>query len=278
MNAGASLLAAALAFLSGMTAAGASEPALDTASTTHVDADFTIYVGGLLFIKGKFAAILGPSGYSVTTDMGTAGAARTFYPAEYRLASEGSLEEARIRPAHYVSDTWSRHSARKVSMSYDGDGMPRMTAEPPYEPGDLADVMPYQQLGTQDPVSAFVMPVVQGQNPCERSIAVFDGRRRYDLKLSYEGEKKKTPRGLSGPMTAVVCNIKYVPVAPVEQRKFTNMLRRNDDMKVWLVPFDGGRVYMPVRFQLRTPLGGAVMELADVRERAARQASLQKPR
>jgi hypothetical protein len=49
-------------------------------------------------------------------------------------------------------------------------------------------------------------------------------------------------------------------------------------MKVWLAPFDGGRVYMPVRFQLRTPLGGAVMELTQVTERTAAMAPDAEPR
>jgi hypothetical protein len=232
----------------------------------RVEADFTIYVGGFLFAQGNLVATIAGPNYRLKTILSTAGLPRAFYEAEFKLASEGRLEDARVRPVVYNSDSWDKSSARKVTLSYNGDGMPSLKATPPYKPGDLDDVMPYQQVGTQDPVSAALVPVVGGGNPCERSIPVFDGRRRYDLKLSYAGDVKMTPRGLGAPVTAIACNIRYVPVAPIERKKFTEMLRQNDGMKVWLAPFDGGRVYMPVRFQLRTPLGGAVLELTRVKE------------
>lgn len=239
------------------------------AAPTDVAASFTIYVGGLLFISGNFEAVMDDDNYRLAATMSTAGTTRTFYPADYKLSSEGRLTQEHVQPHHYVSDTQAERKTRKITMSYSRDGMPRLTAEPPYNPGDLDDVMPSLQQNTLDPISAFIMPVVAGENPCDRTIPVFDGKRRYDLKLVYEGEKQMTPRGLAKPVTAIVCTIRYVAVAPIERRKFTDMLRRNDDMRVWLAPFDGGRVYMPVRFQLRTPLGGAVMELTQVKERLA---------
>ena len=245
-------------------------PALNPASPpTDIAADFTIHVGGLLFIAGRFSATVEDEAYRLAATMGTAGATRRFYPADYKLLSEGHLAGAQVKPRHYVSDSTSKHSARLVSLAYGADGMPRLTAKPPYDPKDATDVSPSLQRNTQDPMSAMLMPVAASQNPCARTIPVFDGKRRYDLKLTYEGEKEMTPRGLKRPVTAIVCTIRYVPIAPVERRKFTDMLRRNDDMKVWLAPFDDGRVYMPVRFQLRTPLGGAVMELTQVTERMA---------
>src|SRR3546814_8665617 len=52
-----------------------------------------------------------------------------------------------------------------------------------------------------------------------------------------------TPEGWTKSLTAVVCTVRYEAIAPVEKkRKFTNMLRRNDDMKIWLAPFDKGQI------------------------------------
>ncbi|HEX7776387.1 MAG TPA: DUF3108 domain-containing protein [Parvibaculum sp.] len=246
---------------------------LQTATADHVEAEFTVYVGGFLFARGTMAATFEGADYRLKTVLSTAGLPRAFYEAQFKLASEGRLADAHVKPAVYNSDSWDKSSARKVTLSYDGEGMPSLKAVPPYKPGDLSDVMPYQQLGTQDPVSAALVPVVGGGDPCDRSIPVFDGRRRYDLQLSRAGEVKMTPRGLKAPVIAIACNIKYVPVAPIERKKFTEMLRQNDGMKVWLAPFNGGRVYMPVRLQLHTPLGGAVMELTHVAENDAAQSA-----
>lgn len=235
-----------------------------------IEAEFTIYLGGFLFAVGNFKANLEGDAYRLNTVMGTAGLPRAFYEARFELSSEGRFDASRVRPHIYVSNSWEKKSSgRKVTLDYDAEGMPHLTAVPPDTAGDMPDVMPSQQIETQDPVSAAIVPVAGGTNPCNRSIPVFDGRRRYDLKLSYDSETKLTPHGFNAPLDVIACNIRYVPVAPIEKRKFTDMLRRNDSMKIWLAPFDGGRVYMPVRFQLRTPLGGAVMELTHLSERTA---------
>lgn len=239
---------------------------LPEAPRQKVEAQFTIYLGGFLFAVGNFTADFTDDTYRLNTLLTTAGLPRAFYEAEFRLSSEGRLESGRVRPDRYVSNSREKSSARKITLDYDSDAMPHMTAVPPYEPGDLVDVAPYQQIGTQDPVSAALVPVAGEASPCDRTIPVFDGRRRYDLKLTYDSEKKMTPRGLSSPRKVIVCNVRYVPVAPIEKRKFTEMLSRNDSIKVWFAPFDGGRVYLPVRLQLRTPLGGAVMELTHLSE------------
>jgi hypothetical protein len=187
--------------------------------------------------------------------------------------SEGVLKAETIEPRHFVSDTKAKKDARIVKLTYDGSRMPRLTATPPYDADDLKEVKPAQQKGTQDPVSAFLLPVNNATaNPCGRTVPVFDGKRRYNLTFTYQTKKKITPEGWTKSLTAVVCTVRYEAIAPVEKkRKFTNMLRRNDDMKIWLAPFDEGRLYMPVRFEIRTPIGSAVMQLHNVKEQRAPQ-------
>lgn len=241
------------------------------APASALEAEFTLYVGGVLFGRGHIeAAFRHDEDYRLTALMTTAGLPKTFYEAEFHLESEGRFAAGSVRPRRFVSDSRDKSSERKITLAYSADGVPRMTADPPYEPGDLSGVLPYQQMGTQDPISAMLVPVAGTDNPCGRTIPVFDGRRRYDLQLAYDGERMLTPRGAGYSGNTIVCNIRYVPVGNPERRKFTEMLRRNDDMKVWLAPFDGGRVYMPVRLQLRTPLGGAVMELTRLEEKPSR--------
>lgn len=236
-------------------------------SPRNIEAGFTVYVGGFLLARGRYKARLEGDAYRLDVSVTTAGAPAALYEAEFNLLSEGDIAEARIRPRRYMSDARGTRYTRKVTLDYDGNGMPHLSATPPYEPGDLTGTMPSQRIATQDPISAVLVPVVGGGNPCDRSIPIFDGRRRYDLKLTDAGTTSVTPQSADVPAGVVVCNVRYVPLSPVEKRKFTDMLRRNDDTKIWLAPFDGGRVYLPVRLQLRTPLGGAVAEIERLDER-----------
>lgn len=238
-------------------------------SPLNIEAGFTVYVGGFLLARGRYKARLEGDAYRLDVSVTTAGAPAALYEAEFNLLSEGDIAEARIRPRRYMSDARGTRYTRKVTLDYDGNGMPHLSATPPYEPGDLTGTSPSQRIATQDPISAVLVPVAGGGNPCDRSIPVFDGRRRYDLKLTDAGTTSVTRQRADVPAGVVVCNVRYVPVAPiVEKRKFTDMLRRNDDTKIWLAPFDGGRIYLPVRLQFRTPLGGAVAEIERLDERA----------
>ena len=269
----------ALALVTAIT--GASAPAraerqTSTTSTapTQVAANFTVYVGGLLFVEGKFDARIHEDDYHFSTQMKTAGLAGRFYPADYKLMSEGSFAAEHVEPKLFYSDTKAENKARIMTMTYHKGHVPQLSATPPYSPDDLKDVKPALQLDTQDPVSAFLVPVSGTSNPCDRTIPVFDGKRRFNLKLAYQGTKKMTvPISAKAPkpakaVTTMVCTIRYEAIAPVEKkRRFTKMLRRNDDMRVWLAPFDDGRVYMPVRFELTTPIGSAVMQLQNLNER-----------
>jgi hypothetical protein len=258
---------------------------LHAADASNVAANFTIYVGGLLFVEGNFNARVADDDYRLATSMATAGIAARFYPATYKLMSEGRLEADQVEPRRFVSDTKAKKDARLVTMTYGKDRMPRLTATPPYDPDDLKEVTAAQKQATLDPVSAFLLPVTNTENPCARTLPVFDGRRRYNLTFAYQGEKEITPHDSARPENrgeprlTVVCTIRYEAIAPIEKkRKFTTMLRRNDDMRIWLAPFNNGRVYMPVRFELRTPIGMAVMELQDLTERKAAASISEKTR
>ena len=243
-------------------------------TSTQVAANFTIYVGGLLFVEGKFDARVHHDDYHLSTQMKTAGLAASFYPADYKLISEGIFAAEHVEPRRFYSDTKARDDARILTMTYGKNRAPHLSATPPYSPDDLKDVRPALQLNTQDPVSAFLVPVTGQTNPCERTIPVFDGRRRFNLKLAYQETKKMwVPETANAarpakPVTAMVCTVRYEAIAPIEKkRRFTKMLRQNDDMRVWLAPFDEGRLYMPVRFELRTPIGAAVLQLQNLSER-----------
>lgn len=241
-----------------------------------VAANFTIYVGGLLFVEGKFKVRLADNDYRVATNMATAGMAARFYPATYKLESEGRFDADQIEPRLFTSDTNAKKDARLITLTYGKDRLPKLTATPPYDPDDIKEVTTEMKRDTLDPVSAFLMPVIGSDNPCARTLPIFDGKRRYNLTFAYQGEKDmpQTEVALSdthAPTTparkTILCTIRYEAIAPIERkRRFTNTLRRNPDMRIWLAPFNDGRLYMPVRFELPTPIGMAVMELQNLTE------------
>ena len=105
--------------------------------------------------------------------------------------------------------------------------------------------------GTVDPVSP---------EACNRTVPVFDGRLRYDLKLAHKRmERVKADKGYEGPV--VVCALYFAPIAGyIPDRPAIKYLIAQRDMEVWLAPIAGTRVVVPFRFSVPTPLGLGVLE------------------
>ena len=252
----------------------------DSASVqSDVAAGFTIYVGGVLFVEGHFKAEVAGDAYRLNTYMETTGLAHRLYPAVYKLMSMGRIAGESIEPEKFVSDTVARDDKRLVTLTYDDMGMPSLSVTPPYDEDDIKEVTADQQRATQDPVSAFLLPVRATDTPCARTIPIFDGKRRFNLTFADQGTKKIAPHDTSAPdgwgpsLDTIVCTMHYEAITPpAKKRRFTTVLRRNDEMKIWFAPFNDGRVYLPVRFEIPTPLGAAVMELNDLT--ATKSASL----
>tara|TARA_R110000868_G_scaffold36635_14_gene129885 strand:- start:1968 stop:2882 length:915 start_codon:yes stop_codon:yes gene_type:complete len=277
--------AALFGLLTGAAPASAAEPA-QTPNPAEMQSDvaagFTIYVGGVLFVEGHFKAEVAGDAYRLNTYMETTGLAHRLYPAVYKLMSMGRIAGESIEPEKFVSDTVARKDKRLVTLTYDEARMPSLSATPPYSEDDIKDVTPDQQRATQDPVSAFLLPVSAGDTPCARTIPIFDGKRRFNLTFAHQGTKKiaphdtSTPDGWGASLDTIVCTMHYEAISPpAKKRRFTSMMRRNDEMKIWFAPFDEGRVYLPVRFEIPTPLGAAVMELKNLT--AEKSASLRSP-
>jgi hypothetical protein len=95
---------------------------------------------------------------------------------------------------------------------------------------------------------------------CQRTVAVFDGHTRYNLRLAFERlETVKTDQGYQGPV--VVCSVKFFPVAGYDPKHFlVTYLAAQHDTEIWLAPFANSRLMLPYRASISTPLGLGILQ------------------
>ena len=95
---------------------------------------------------------------------------------------------------------------------------------------------------------------------CKRTLALFDGKLRYDLQLAFKRmDTVKADKGYAGPV--LVCAVYFTPVAGyIPSRSAIRYLARMRDVEVWLAPIAGTRVLVPFRMQGPTPIGLAALE------------------
>ncbi|MEQ8283658.1 MAG: DUF3108 domain-containing protein [Parvibaculum sp.] len=251
--------------------AAAPAPAVVDVGKSGLQADYTVYIGGFKAAEGMISATLREEGYALKSFLGIAGIPKNFFDARWTMESEGHFSDARPQPERFAFHSDEKGKIKLREMVYDASGRPDTTFEPPLEPHDEIRVLPHEQQDTLDPVSALLVPVAAGDNPCNRTIRVFDGKRRYDLQLDFDKEGALATRdnGYSG--KAIRCSVRMIPRSAMRHTSFTRMLQQRDNAHIWLAAVNDGSIYIPVRIQVRTPIGGAIMDVVKLRQYAAAQ-------
>jgi hypothetical protein len=93
-----------------------------------------------------------------------------------------------------------------------------MTAEPAYDFSSYP-ISDEQKKGAVDPATA-ITSIVEGLNtsehePCGRTLAIFDGRRRYDVVFTFVREEPTAAGGAI--VNARVCKAEYRQIAGIKQ-------------------------------------------------------------
>ncbi|MFC0220313.1 hypothetical protein FHS82_003770 [Pseudochelatococcus lubricantis] len=180
-------------------------------------------------------------------------------------SSSGTVAGAMVRPAKFAVTTASGDRSVSVRMALADGAVRALKVSPPIperkqriplREGDMRDIV--------DPVSALLMPVagsVAAGDPaaCNRTLPLFDGSARFDVPLSFVRAQKINGRAYAG--TIAICSGRYKPISGhVPGRPDTDFMENNRDIEVWLAPAVEGRLFLPYRISVRSPLGLVVIE------------------
>ncbi len=178
-------------------------------------------------------------------------------------------------PRQYRLSYSSGSKQGSVKMSFPLKSASHVKSVPPDQPSrGRIPVKASDLRGVLDPLSsilAFTVPnsgKVAGVNPCKGRIPVFDGKQRFDLKLSSKGRASfqgSSVRGLS--RTAYVCRVKYRPVGGYKMNRETQFMMNNDGIEIWLVPARSAGLFIPHKLVIPTVVGTAVVTNTSLRIR-----------
>jgi hypothetical protein len=258
------LALAALAILMPCAALAAGGQSADQPSGpgSQLSLAMTLYAGGVTLGKVDMDATIRGDEYHVVSNLETSGIVNAFWQAQIQATSNGKIATGSVKPALYDSfDTNHSGKRQEVSLTYEGDALPRMYANPKF-PTSGYEVKPEQQKGTVDPLSA-VMVIATGasasaENPCGVVVPVFDGRRRYNVELT---KVKDTTIKLDNGLyhgKALFCEIRYRQLAGFKP----HILKENESfpkINAWIAVFPSalpGRSYVvPLRVWADTQYG-----------------------
>ncbi|MGO9418842.1 DUF3108 domain-containing protein [Roseiarcus sp.] len=254
----------------GLTAAAVAGLACASAQADMLHATYRVSLVGLPIGSANLDALLTPSSYAIRADAKLTGLARLFANARGASTGMGAIVEGRVSPATFATTAASSQMTRTIRMALAGNAVTGVDIAPPFdEKPDRIPLGPHDEQNIVDPVGAVVIPApgsgaMAPPSACNRKIPIFDGYTRFDIDLTYVGERDAKAKGYDGPVA--VCAARYVPISGHSaNRPATKFMAENKDLEVWLAPIEADRVWMPFRVSVRTMIGTTVVEAQEFR-------------
>jgi hypothetical protein len=171
-----------------------------------------------------------------------------------------------LSPISAAIDSQDSSEKRSIRIAMSRGRVRREIVTPPVPyRADRVPITPAHRNGVIDPVSALMMPVKGAPGDagnCDRTLPIFEGTERFDIKLSYlRTEQVKTLKGYEGP--AIVCKANYKAIAGHRKQPQVAYMENNQTMEAWLVPIAGTQMLAPWKVSLGTRIGTMIIEATE---------------
>src|SRR6266849_821729 len=180
-------------------------------------ANYTISVARIPVGKITWSADIGDESYTISGSGEASGVASFLAGGKGSLSTRGTVKDGQLSPTEFTSDITQDDEKGELKMVLDQGTVTEHKADAPTAAGDRVPVTAAHRQGVVDPLTAWLVPAAGdgdglARAACERTLPIFDGHKRYDLKLAFKRmDKAKADKGYDGP--ALVCAVFFQRVA-----------------------------------------------------------------
>lgn len=230
------------------------------------EADYAISIARITIGSATATADFSDGQYGVSMSGRASGMMRVLASGDGTLSARGVLNAGRPAPREFVARTTTDDDTLDVKLVIDGDNVVALSASEPKPNPDRVELTEAHRRGIVDPLTALLIPI-DGAGPsdgpseaaCQRTLAVFDGRRRFDLKLAFRRmDTVKAERGYAGPVA--VCTVTFRAVAGHRRSSRIVKYLEGRDIEMAFAPVAGTRLLAPFRITIANMLGNLVVQ------------------
>ncbi len=229
----------------------------------RLKAHYSISMTGVPIGQIDWFVAIGEQRYTASANGKASGVLSILVSGEGSVDARGNVADGRLTPKLFTSKIIDDDGDSELRMTFD-DGVAKeaMVQGMPPGPGRVP-VSDADRHGVADPLSAVLMPdsgdALASAN-CDRVLSVFDGRRRYDLALSFKRVDKITiERSYSG--FVLVCGVVLKPIAGYRaDSMLVKYVADRRDMELWFAPIAGTSIVAPIRVTMPTLIGTLEIE------------------
>jgi hypothetical protein len=225
-----------------------------------VTTEYDVRYGPVTILSLRATTELADRRYRADAEMRTTGLAALLFPWQASATSEGQREADNLRPMAHRSSGEFRGQRRTVQISYGAGGSVVTAVQPPADADDRDPVPESLQQHTVDPLTATLSAIA---SPCNGSVRVFDGRRRYDILFTDLGDTV-VPRSRRSAYSgrARHCQGTIKPLAGF-WRSEPQHDERPTQLEYWIASPDPDLPPIPVYIELSAPRGTLSIHLTE---------------
>lgn len=258
-----------------------------TAAPAHADgrfeAHYTISMTGISIGKATWTAEIGADQYKAAARGSASGVLAALIRGEGNVTVRGAVKDGRLVPSSFTSDLTQDDERAKFKMTLEDGNVTAIEAETEPVLQDRVPVTEAHKHGVIDPVSALLVPVggtgdVISREACPRVLRIFDGRRRYDLGLTFKRvDKVKADKGYAGPVAVCAMTLRAIAGHRIGSL-LVKYLAEGREIELWLAPIPGTRVLAPFRLSVASLVGNMVVQADTFLAAPGQRAGLLAPR
>ena len=232
--------------------------AVDGVHAQKLEARYLISMTGIRVGQSAWTVNIEPDQYAAAATGGSVDILSVLVRGEGVAQVSGIIKDGRLVPTSFSSSLIEDGEKIELKMTLD-DGTVTDVKDTGPPPGtDRVPLAQSHAQGVMDPLTALLVPdeggdAGPGKEGCNRTLAIFDGRRRYDLALSFKHiekvrDKKDEP--------VLVCGVILRPIAG---HRANSMIMKyvadRRDMEISFARIVGTRFLAPFRLMVPTLIG-----------------------
>ena len=230
----------------------------------NLDASYTISFARVRVGDITATVAFGDSEYGISAHGRAGGVMKLLVNGEGSFTARGTIADGHAVPTRFTSKIASDVESLQVTMVLDKGTVKELAVAPPPGP-DRVPITAANRQGIVDPLSAMLFSAAAAgealsQAACRRTLPIFDGHQRYDLKLAFKRMDEVTAeKGYAGPV--VVCSVHYEPIAGHRaSTRLVKYLSEGREMEMALAPVAGTPLLAPFRVSVLSVLADLVIE------------------
>lgn len=246
---------------------------------SHVDdeassfyAEYVVSFYGLPVATSTFRSSFKDDRFAMEGELSSAGIARIFDSTTASVSVNGVFSGGNPRPQGYEVAYTTGGKDKRTSLEFSGGRVAKVFNDPPPKKRgkDWVPVKDPHLRSVTDPISAVLVRAGSLDEACGRTVRVFDGELRADLKLGAGTRGETDTGGYRG--ETVTCAARFVPVAGYRAgNKSMAWLRDHGEISVTFAPLGKSGIYAPVQATVGTQIGTVTLyaRKLEARETAA---------